>query len=208
MPNLDRFIEQRHKSVADIREVIKRLGTAPDQRPTLKHEAATHDFGQEKRDFLAQLFATLGIGTVLPPAPKDAEGPIPQSVRLLELREILWADTSFWKLIFADAPADSIAEFVRRSYHLEFDPVPAVVWRELSKAPPPKRDEFWKLLVMDFVSAEGTGYQELRDKLPVDLMGKLLWRYLRNPQRDQLHLLASQQLSADALSKLRKAAAA
>jgi len=211
-PELDQCIadtvrKQRESAegMAEFMAAISKTMPPEPEAQFLKHKAPTHHagtFAQESFS-LGQLF-----GLEPKPPPRECLSELKAaSGRLVELREIQWADVKFWKLVAAGASAEELAAYIRNHYRLDFPAWPAVVWRQMVHHPQ-KREKLFGLhkYHIDFdEQCDVDALRDLRKNLPRELTGQLLWQYLRSPGISHLHLLASQELEPSTLGYLRKA---
>jgi hypothetical protein len=126
--------------------------------------------------------------------------------RIAELLDILWADIRLWKSVAKKLPPQEIAADIHRWYGLQFPEIPVAAWNQMVRQPQ-KRKILFNLLHIGFgTEADNGSIQELNQKLPPKLAGKLLYEYLLSPGSTHSNLLASQEFSPAALACLRKAA--
>jgi hypothetical protein len=129
----------------------------------------------------------------------------PETARLKEMLEIVWADTGLWKRVRANAEAGDISAYLLSRYGLNFPPWPALAWTQMVFNPDKRDVLFQRWSICYEGRADPNALDELKKKLPDILAGKLVWAFLASPAFDHRDVIASQRVSASTLNYLQTA---
>ena len=209
-PELDECIEKAQSARVEMMKLMEGLsktiwGTDAGKEPfqqTLRREPASKQFRDGDTKPLDP-FSSLLPGLSSAPVPDG--GLQSADARIAELLEILWADIRLWKSVAKKLPPQEIVADVHRWYGLQFPEIPVAAWNQMVRQPQ-KREILFNLLHIGFgTEDENIAIQELNQKLPPKLAGKLLYEYLLSPGSTHSNLLAAQEFSPAVLACLRKA---